>query len=314
MWTGVICLAALTCGVNVGWRPRSEGGMEYLIQIEPYSLDSLRAGTPIESDVPPNVKDIRSFSITVGVKTLPRESAPPTAIATPPAAPMSPLATPTSPPAASTSPPPPSSSAAPALNAPAPPADVRSGPKLPPMPENFPLPLPTGKKPPDTKPADKSGDKSASSSFWSQPPAADASVAPQLPSSMARAPTEQQAVYYQQPTPSPAASSSAREGAPARAETPAGSYFFPFVLTLIALAGSVSWNGFLFWALREARRRYRELQDYHDHRTSRATVNDDLPESAFEDVEEEEEEKQEEEESPRRHGEHGGKSRDQKRR
>ena len=46
-WTVVV--AAL--GVDVGWQPLNSGGMEYIIQIEPDSLDSLLDGRDIVSDV-----------------------------------------------------------------------------------------------------------------------------------------------------------------------------------------------------------------------------------------------------------------------
>ena len=291
MWTGIICLAALTCGVNVGWRPRLEGGMEYLIQIEPYSLDSLRAGTAIESDVPPNVKDIRSFSITVGTKTLPQES---------PRAPAS--------------------AVAPTLNAPALPSpDARSAPKLPSTFDMSPLPLP---KRSEEKPADKKPpEKPASSSLWSTPPALsrDTSPAPLLPDASGRPLAEQHAAYLQ-PTAassSPTLPASAPQPAaqPSRTEPPAGSWFYPFVFAVVALAGSLSWNGFLVWSLGEARRRYRELQDYRQRRGRRESSAEEPFETSEDEAEEDRESDQgEDDDSPRSQAEHRGRPRDQKRR
>lgn len=296
MWTGLVCVAALACGVNVGWRPRTEGGMEYLIQIEPYSLDSLRAGTAIESDIPPSVKDIRSFTITVGTKTLPQLPAPATAAA-----------------------------AAPLLNAPTlPPTDARSAPKLPPAPDMSPLPLPKRmeEKPADQKPADKA----TSSTLWQTNPSTrqEPSTGPMslLPESSSRPLAEQHAAYLQPTASPPPVSPSHSSSQPqslqpqsqqAPAESQPGSWFYPFVFAMVALAGSVSWNGFLVWSLGEARRRYRELQDYRDRRGHRSTPDRD-PSEATLDEEIENEDQENQVESPRRPEDYGGKSRDPKRR
>jgi len=68
------CVAAMALGIDVGWRPLSEGGVEYLIQIEPDLLDTLQPGEAIGSDVPPRlVGQIRAYRITVGTEELPRE-------------------------------------------------------------------------------------------------------------------------------------------------------------------------------------------------------------------------------------------------
>jgi hypothetical protein len=68
------CLAALALGIDVGWRPLSEGGVEYLIQIEPGLLESLQPGDAIASDLPPRLAgQVRSYRITVGTEELPRE-------------------------------------------------------------------------------------------------------------------------------------------------------------------------------------------------------------------------------------------------
>ena len=44
-----ICIAAATLGFNFGWQRLPEGGMEYIIQLDPQSLDALRAGQPINT-------------------------------------------------------------------------------------------------------------------------------------------------------------------------------------------------------------------------------------------------------------------------
>jgi hypothetical protein len=82
MHTFLLCVATALVGVEVGWQRLPEGGMQYIIQIEPQTLDALRAGEAIESDIPPAAGEIRSYRLIVGKKPLPRE--------TPPAAPKLP--------------------------------------------------------------------------------------------------------------------------------------------------------------------------------------------------------------------------------
>jgi hypothetical protein len=51
--------------------------MEYIIQLDPQTLDALRAGSPIQSDLHPDAgKDVRSYRIIVGNAMLPREIPP----------------------------------------------------------------------------------------------------------------------------------------------------------------------------------------------------------------------------------------------
>jgi hypothetical protein len=75
MYTVVICLATVVVGIDAGWQPLPEGGTEYLIQIEPHLLEGLRSGEldeVISSQIPPNVKNVRAFRISVGDGALPR--------------------------------------------------------------------------------------------------------------------------------------------------------------------------------------------------------------------------------------------------
>lgn len=73
MASTVLCLMTLTLGMDAGWRQLPDGGMEYIIQIEPDLLDTLRSGSEIISDIPPNLKDLRSYRIRVGTGKLPRD-------------------------------------------------------------------------------------------------------------------------------------------------------------------------------------------------------------------------------------------------
>jgi hypothetical protein len=70
-------MAAILFGIDVGWQRSPDGDLEYIIQIEPEMLDTLREGRPIHSDIPPQLKDVRSYRIQVGTGKLPREGAEP---------------------------------------------------------------------------------------------------------------------------------------------------------------------------------------------------------------------------------------------
>jgi hypothetical protein len=64
--------AASSVGVDYGWQPNQDGEIEYIIQIEPELLESLRIGTEITSRVDPQVQGVRRFRIRVGNGTPPR--------------------------------------------------------------------------------------------------------------------------------------------------------------------------------------------------------------------------------------------------
>jgi hypothetical protein len=71
----LLCVAAAAVG-DVGWQRMPEGGMQYIIQLDPQTLEALRAGEALESDIPPSAGDVRSYRIVVGAKKLPREAPP----------------------------------------------------------------------------------------------------------------------------------------------------------------------------------------------------------------------------------------------
>lgn len=70
----VVALTLLTTvlGVDVGWQPLGDGGFEYIIQIEPQLLDTLKSGNDLVSDLPPELWGVRTYRITVGNGRLPR--------------------------------------------------------------------------------------------------------------------------------------------------------------------------------------------------------------------------------------------------
>ncbi|MEI8371551.1 MAG: hypothetical protein WCJ35_01830 [Planctomycetota bacterium] len=99
MNTTLTCLALALVGVDLGYRPASNGGTEFIIQINPATLQSLRPGEPIDIDVPREAREMRPshFSITLGNERLPHEvpltaSLPPATAPIVPASPVMPAA------------------------------------------------------------------------------------------------------------------------------------------------------------------------------------------------------------------------------
>ncbi len=79
---GVLAIvAAAALGIDVGWQPLDDGGFEYIIQLEPQTLESLRDGQDLSSQVPPFLQGVRTYRITVGNSPLPHEGEPPPATA-----------------------------------------------------------------------------------------------------------------------------------------------------------------------------------------------------------------------------------------
>jgi hypothetical protein len=74
MNTLMICVAAATLGIDVGWQRLPEGGTEYIIQLDPQTLETLRSGKPLHSDIPPAAGEVRSYRIIMGTQKLPRET------------------------------------------------------------------------------------------------------------------------------------------------------------------------------------------------------------------------------------------------
>jgi hypothetical protein len=72
----LISIAIATLGIDVGWQRLPEGGMLYIIQLDSQTLEALRAGQPIESDIPTGAGEVRSYRIVVGKAKLPRDIPP----------------------------------------------------------------------------------------------------------------------------------------------------------------------------------------------------------------------------------------------
>src|SRR5437773_2237128 len=65
----VVGTAAL--GIDVGWQPHEDGGLEYIIQIEPELVSKLKPGDEITGGVRRSLRDVRSYRIIVGTGPLP---------------------------------------------------------------------------------------------------------------------------------------------------------------------------------------------------------------------------------------------------
>ena len=77
MQSALLFLMASSLGVMFGWQPMPDGSpqYEYVVQLEPELLATMREGTtiPISSEVPDDIRPIARIRITVGRDDLPRE-------------------------------------------------------------------------------------------------------------------------------------------------------------------------------------------------------------------------------------------------
>ena len=70
MCCNTVCLAAVLLGVDARWPSLPDGGLQYVIQIEPYALDRRESGAneAVRSHVPPYLKDVRAYQIVMGTQ------------------------------------------------------------------------------------------------------------------------------------------------------------------------------------------------------------------------------------------------------
>jgi len=90
-----LLIAAASLGIDAGWQPLPEGGLEYIVQIEPQMLETMSSALIEDnvSDIPPDLmSSVRKIRITFGTQALPREglaepaptaASPPTAVPPP---------------------------------------------------------------------------------------------------------------------------------------------------------------------------------------------------------------------------------------
>jgi len=72
-----VLLTIAAVGIDYGWQPGRDGQLEYIIQIQPNQLDSLRHGQDITSEISPEARGVRRFRIHVGTGPVPRISSNP---------------------------------------------------------------------------------------------------------------------------------------------------------------------------------------------------------------------------------------------
>lgn len=76
MLTTTLLLATLAVGIDTGYEPTAEGGLEYIIQIPPDVLQTLKPGEAITSEIPDDLQGVQRYRIQVGTGRLPRIHAP----------------------------------------------------------------------------------------------------------------------------------------------------------------------------------------------------------------------------------------------
>lgn len=69
----IVLMATATVGVDQGWQPIAGGGYEYIIQIEPETLDSIKSGRDLFFHLPESLGGVQSYRITSGSDPLPHD-------------------------------------------------------------------------------------------------------------------------------------------------------------------------------------------------------------------------------------------------
>jgi len=72
MFHTTMLAAALAVGVDTGWKPAQDGGVEYIIQVDPQLIQTLGEGEMLQMDLPEKLQNVRRFQIVVGRQELPR--------------------------------------------------------------------------------------------------------------------------------------------------------------------------------------------------------------------------------------------------
>jgi hypothetical protein len=73
MNAALLFVALSAVGIDHGWQPLPDGGVEYILQIEPQMLETLRSQNDVESYLPPGL-DVKKIRVTVGNAKLPKDS------------------------------------------------------------------------------------------------------------------------------------------------------------------------------------------------------------------------------------------------
>jgi len=78
-----LALGTALTGIDVGWQPIEEGGLEYIVQIEPETLARLKPGDELATGIRPVLRDVRRYRIVIGKGPLPRIALPESPAAAP---------------------------------------------------------------------------------------------------------------------------------------------------------------------------------------------------------------------------------------
>ncbi|MCE9606947.1 MAG: hypothetical protein K8U03_18845 [Planctomycetia bacterium] len=70
----VLMLIPATLGVDFGWERQPDNSIEYIVQIEPEAVESMKTGTELISSLPPALRNIRDYRIRVGRDRLPNQN------------------------------------------------------------------------------------------------------------------------------------------------------------------------------------------------------------------------------------------------
>lgn len=79
----VLMLIPATIGVDFGWTRQPDNSIEYILQIEPEAVDSMKTGTELVSSLPPAMRNIKDYRIRVGRDPLPNQNKIPPDLTTP---------------------------------------------------------------------------------------------------------------------------------------------------------------------------------------------------------------------------------------
>lgn len=74
-------LATAALGIDFGWERDAKGNVEYTIRLEPQTLEALKSGNDIFSDLPPALRRVRSYRLTMNPAPLPNQGILPEATA-----------------------------------------------------------------------------------------------------------------------------------------------------------------------------------------------------------------------------------------
>lgn len=72
MFGTILCVAAVTLGVDYGYEPNENGGLDYIIRIDDHSLESLKKGRAVLSDFPKDLRGLQTIRFQIGGEKPPR--------------------------------------------------------------------------------------------------------------------------------------------------------------------------------------------------------------------------------------------------